>query len=474
MISEFAKYLTSYKDAEFVIFDIGSRDCQQSIEFYHAFPKARIFAIECNKNTIPLCRKNIVGYTDRITLLEVAVNSFDGECDFFPIDQEKTITSWKDGNPGASSLFVSNGTYPVETYIQNHVKTPCKRLDTLLREYGISRIDVIWMDLQGAELLALRSLGKHLHDIQYLYMEVSHKEMYTGQVMFSELHGFMVENGFEVQNALSLSGWQEDAVYKNRRPVEPLFDIVIPVGPKDVALVNTQVEFTKRNVLGYRNIYLVTCDPTVSVEGCITLYESLFPFSKATVAEIHGPHDRNGWYFQQLLKLYAGLVIPGILDRYLVIDCDTFFMRPTTFVYEGKSLYTSLTEYHPPYFEHMARLSPLLTRVDPEKSGICHHMLFETHFVKELMDLVEAGGNGVPFYRRFLETVQEKEIPHSGSSEYELYFNYVCTVHPEAIYLRPLTYQGITHPPTEKEKEFDYVSCHWWTRPEEAAYVPRT
>jgi len=41
------------------------------------------------------------------------------------------------------------------------------------------------MDLQGAELLALKGLGNYLNNVRYIHIEVSHKEMYSGQVMYS-------------------------------------------------------------------------------------------------------------------------------------------------------------------------------------------------------------------------------------------------------------------------------------------------
>lgn len=85
----------------------------------------------------------------------------------------------------------------------------------------------------------------------------------------------------------------------------PFFDIVIPVGPNDVALFYTQLHYTKQNIIGYRNIYVVTAislDPA-QTQGCQTIEESIFPFSLQTVGEyIHAP-ERRGWYLQQLLKL---------------------------------------------------------------------------------------------------------------------------------------------------------------------------
>ena len=114
MIENFLTHIEN-KDNNFIIFDIGSRDCQQSIEFYHAFPNSKIYAFECNPNTLDICKKNIEPYSDRITLIEGAVCDYDGNITFYPINQKKTITTWEDGNPGASSIFKSNGTYTIET-----------------------------------------------------------------------------------------------------------------------------------------------------------------------------------------------------------------------------------------------------------------------------------------------------------------------------------------------------------------------
>lgn len=454
MIENILKYIDTTK--ELIIFDIGSRDCMQSIEFYNACPNAKIYAFECNPNTLPLCRKNIENYKDRITLIEGAVCDYDGTITFYPINQQKTRTTWEDGNPGASSLFRSNGQYPIETYVQDEVKTNCHRLDTIMKKYGISRVDVIWMDLQGAELLALKSLGKMIEYVDIIYTEVSYKEMYTGQVMFSELNTFISSNKFRLQNHLSLSGWQEDAIYKNTRQ----FDIVIPVGPNDISVIQDQIKYTRTNVIGYRNIYLVSYNPSLQIDGCITIDENIFPFNLKTVSDEHAPQKRNGWYLQQLLKLYSGIVIPDIMNKYLVIDSDTFFLKPTTFIQDMKSLYNYGHEFHAPYFQHMLRLHPSFGKMI-EHSGICHHMLFETNYVKEIIALVEEFHNK-KFYNVFLAEVSTSEIPHSGASEYELYFNYILAKHRNSISIRPLKWKNVNTLNNFGDNE--YVSYHHHSR----------
>ena len=77
MIEKFINYIND-KNKSYVIFDIGSRDCQQSIEFYKTFPNAKIYAFECNPNTLDLCEQNIIPYQDRITLIKGAVCDYDG------------------------------------------------------------------------------------------------------------------------------------------------------------------------------------------------------------------------------------------------------------------------------------------------------------------------------------------------------------------------------------------------------------
>lgn len=196
-----------------VIFDVGSRDCEQSIEFAKAFPTARIFAFECNPNTIELCRQNIKEYPN-ITLIDKAVCDKDAECKFYPIDKDKTITSWADSNPGASSMFVANGTYPLEHYVQYEITVPGTRLDTVCKQYGIESIDLIFIDLQGSELLAFQSLGSLMSSVQYIWTEVSHRPIYTGQCMFHDVDSFLTRSGMVRRTEIHPDCWQEDVFYQ--------------------------------------------------------------------------------------------------------------------------------------------------------------------------------------------------------------------------------------------------------------------
>jgi len=237
------------------------------------------------------------------------------------------------------------------------------------------------------------------------------------------------------------------------------FDIVIPVGPNDKDIIKVQIEYTKKNIIGYRNIYLVSYDAYLSIDCCITINENIFPFNIDTVERLHGKLSRNGWYLQQLLKLYAGNVIPDILDKYLVIDSDTFFLKPTTFIEYGRCLYNFGTEYHMPYFIHMEKLDNDFIKIDKNMSGICHHMMFETKYVNEIISKIERNHNDF-FYNVFLYQITDKSF--SGASEYEIYFNYMVKNHPTEIKIRKLNWKNSNNVEDINNEEYDYVSYHWY------------
>lgn len=462
MIDNFIKYIE--KNEKYIIFDIGSRDCLQSIEFYKEFPNSIIYAFECNPNTLDICKKNIEPYSDRIILIEGAVCDYDGYITFYPINQSKTRTTWIDGNPGASSIFKSNGNYTIETYVQDEIITQCHRLDTIMDNYGIVNVDIIWMDLQGAELLALKGLGDHLENVKYINTKVSYKEMYTGQVMFDELNNYILSKGFDIKNTLSYEGWQEDVIYEKKtnklmREIKQ-FDIVIPIGEYDKDIIYKQIELTKKNIIGYGNIYLICNDPNILIEGCITINENIFPFSIESINKMYGELNRNNWYLQQLLKLYSLIIIPGIKDKCLIIDADTFFLKPTKFIRNNKCLYNFGNEYHMPYFEHMSRLDNDLIKVY-NVSGICHHMMFEKTYINNLIDKIEKKHND-KFYNIFLKMVSESDRLGAGASEYEIYFNYVFKNYKNSVEIRELRWCNTNT--LNINSDYDYISYHHYSR----------
>jgi len=247
-----------------------------------------------------------------------------------------------------------------------------------------------------------------------------------------------------------------------------LFDIVICVGPHDIDIIEKSIPFTKKNIIGYRNIYLVSCDPTIKLPGTITIDENIYPFTKKNFIKKFGNNSRNGWYLQQLLKMYAGNVIPGILKRYLVIDSDTFFLKPINFITnDGKNYLTRGSEYHDPYFKHMNKLHPALYKHQELNgiSGISHHMFFNNDRLNDLFKMVEIyHSNGKFFWELMVDMIDKTHYMGSGYSEYEIYFNYMFLYHKNDIIIRNLKWGELPCLDVNNNNDNDFVSIHWYIR----------
>lgn len=335
-----------------------------------------------------------------------------------------------------------------------------KILDSLSIDSTIS-IDLLSLDTEGYELQILNGLNLKKYSPKYILIEI-YKNNFTQIKNFLLSNGYILHSNFTNYNSKDNPHWDgthNDYLFVFTGDTKKLFDIVIPVGPNDKLIIDKQIKYTKKNIIGYRNIYLICYDPTIIIDGCITINENIFPFNIETVAKYHGKIKRNGWYLQQLLKLYAGKIIPDILDKYLVIDSDTFFLKPTTFVKYNKCLYNYGTEYHEPYFHHMDKLDKGLIKVDKNKSGICHHMIFETKYIDELIAKIEKNHNGL-FYNVFLKEVIDKS--KSGASEYEIYFNYMLKYNRDKIQIRKLSWKNTNK--LETYINLDYISYHHYLR----------
>jgi len=239
------------------------------------------------------------------------------------------------------------------------------------------------------------------------------------------------------------------------------FDIVIPLGPNDIDIIGLMIIYTKKNIIGYRNIYIVTCDMSIEpIDDVIIIDENDFPFNKKSISDIIDNNTRAGWYLQQLIKLYAGFIIRDILDNYLVIDSDTFFMNPTVFFENNLPLYNFGTEYHIPYFDHMSNLHPMLCKQNIY-SGITNHMMFQKNIICELFKLVEEYHNQL-FWIVFLLCMNYDDINGAGASEYEIYFNYLHIFHKDKFIMRELKWQYSSE--LIFNDEISYISAHWYMR----------
>jgi FkbM family methyltransferase len=194
------QYLQHFRDRFSVkhVMEVGARDGNDSILLSLYFSNAKIYAFECNPDTVVACKQNIEKFTNgNIILSTHGLGDKDEILPFYSFRSEN--------NPGASSFLrrydgdrtqVMTGTITI------------KPLSRVTKELNIPYLDLLCMDVQGYELNILKGCKEFLSKIHYIILEApngiknnpelpegSHSK-YIAAPSLEEIIAFMNENGF--------------------------------------------------------------------------------------------------------------------------------------------------------------------------------------------------------------------------------------------------------------------------------------
>jgi len=229
---------------------------------------------------------------------------------------------------------------------------------------------------------------------------------------------------------------------------EPI-DVVLVTHPKDKEALELSIEGIRTYGENIGRVIVVSSEPLSDQAEWFD--EKLYPFSKADMSLEIGRGDQKvadeffarrghpvGWYYQQMLKLYAAYVIPNISSNILVLDSDSVFVNPVSFLDEkgGGLLCINTkkgTKGH--YCRHAARMLPSYNRVYPEYNSVNHHMLLQKPILDDLFEEIEQA-RSEPLWKVFCHEVDIGRKFGSGS-EYELYYNFALN-HTDQVQIREI------------------------------------
>lgn len=217
--------------------------------------------------------------------------------------------------------------------------------------------------------------------------------------------------------------------------------------------IGNRVHFVQETVFPFtwQNVSKVMVD-SVKQHGVYPLSKGESPFEK-----LFWNGGKIGWYYQQILKVYAGEVLK--IEDYVILDSDLIWMKNVSFISPNQShspihtyLYATSWQYYPSYHATSKKITGLEMFKESGKgkkfkSGIVHHMVISKPVLKALFDSVEQL-HSLPMWQVMLN-VSALEItcraPRNGIcgnggvlSEYEMYFSFARLKFPQSVELRPL------------------------------------
>jgi FkbM family methyltransferase len=119
-------------------------------------------------------------------------------------------------NKGCSSLFKSSSSSCFNNFFEKEVlQLETMTVDTMLQRNGIqpTAINLLVMDIQGAELLALRGATKLLPNLDAIVTEVSWDALYEEQALVHEIDDFLNEHGFVREKTMKCHDTWGESLY---------------------------------------------------------------------------------------------------------------------------------------------------------------------------------------------------------------------------------------------------------------------
>ncbi len=202
------------------ILDIGSWHLGQSIEFSSVFKNARIDAFEPVPDSYQNCLKRLEQIDEqkrnRISIHNIALSDKAGEIPFYPVDPAKSSTP----NVGASSMFKFidglNGSPFGQNLVQNEIHVKTDTLDNWCRENNVTEVDIMWVDVQGAELLVFKGGENILKNTRIIMTEVGLKPYYQGHTLKTDIDRFLSGLGFKELDGsfeVNVVGFEANVIY---------------------------------------------------------------------------------------------------------------------------------------------------------------------------------------------------------------------------------------------------------------------
>lgn len=136
-------------------------------------------------------------------------------------DVDDSVVTLNVTNNGQSSSILELDKHKIHhpsIYVSEVVDVKTKRMDSLLLENNIdlNNYDFLNIDIQGAELMALKGFGELLKNIKFIYIEVNTNSLYKECPLINEIDEYLSKYYFKrVETSMTEFEWGDALYIKN-------------------------------------------------------------------------------------------------------------------------------------------------------------------------------------------------------------------------------------------------------------------
>jgi FkbM family methyltransferase len=189
---ELLSHIVPYLPVSPVIVEAGAFTGSDSIRLAKQWQQGTVHAFEPVPELYKKLQHNTQPYAN-IHTYNYALSSQTGSALFYLSEKEdKPGKSTQAGSLHAPKerLHLSPIVFPTT------VQVPTITLPVWARQYGMSHVDLLWLDLQGHELAVMQAAEHMLDSVRVIFTEVAFVEAYENQPTMQQIIDFLQPRGF--------------------------------------------------------------------------------------------------------------------------------------------------------------------------------------------------------------------------------------------------------------------------------------
>jgi FkbM family methyltransferase len=186
------------------ILHIGAHECEEIVYYDKYIDRKNVLWIDAIAEKVEYSKIKHQG----ILIEHAAVSDF-----------EENVTFNITNNYQSSSILELNkhSLYYPDITVMKKVNMTTTVTRDILKKYPDIKFNFINLDIQGAELKALKGMEEYLNDVDYIYTEVNTAYLYKGCALLNEIDEYLAKFGF-VRKELSMTGAEwGDAFYVKKK-----------------------------------------------------------------------------------------------------------------------------------------------------------------------------------------------------------------------------------------------------------------
>ena len=203
-----------------VIIDVGAHKGETILNFLKNLKIQNIYSFEASNKTYKSLEINVKKikkkyYQTNIEIFNIGIGNSNAQKIFNELpDSNSSTFNLIDQN---SSYFIRknkilsfffNKKFSIEKNLISQIK-----LSQFIEKKRIKKINILKIDTEGYELDVIKGLGKNIQLVEFIYFEHHYDNMIKKNYKFSEIHDFLLTNGFQ-------------KVFKIKMPLRKSFDYI--------------------------------------------------------------------------------------------------------------------------------------------------------------------------------------------------------------------------------------------------------